>query len=113
MLDAAKRAAELGAGAPIDEFVPDSLLTLGLTRLVEVFCEASKQVSPSFKERHTEINWREMAGTRDRLVHAYWDVDVEVLRDIVSKTSLLSFQRSKRSSLNSRLTGNLPAPAIA
>jgi len=83
MLDAAKRAAELGAGAPIDEFVPDSLLTLGLTRLVEVFCEASKQVSPSFKERHTEINWREMAGTRDRLVHAYWDVDVEVLRDIV------------------------------
>jgi len=41
-------------------------------------------VSPGFRVAHPEIPWGEMAGLRNRLAHAYFDVDLDVILDIVA-----------------------------
>jgi len=59
------------------------VLVLALTRLIEVVGEAAKNVSPNLRERHSDVPWKLMAGTRDRLIHGYDRVDVDVLWDII------------------------------
>ena len=49
-------------------------------RSLEVIGEAAKQVSPAFRSQHPELPWREMAGTRDRLIHGYFSVNLEEIR---------------------------------
>ena len=63
----------------------DEKLTLALVRLIEVLGEAAKGVSQTFRETHPEISWREIAGTRDRLIHGYFDVDLNIVWQIVTK----------------------------
>jgi uncharacterized protein with HEPN domain len=62
----------------------DLQLTLALTRLVEIIGEAAKNVSVETSARLPDVPWRAIAGTRDRLVHAYFDVDHDRLWQIVS-----------------------------
>jgi len=53
-------------------------------RSLEVVGEAAKNVSSEMRGRHHEISWREIAGTRDRLIHGYFDVDYEVIWSIIT-----------------------------
>ncbi len=39
--------------------------------------EATKQVSTEYRSLHPELPWRGMAGTRDRLIHGYFSVNLE------------------------------------
>ena len=48
-------------------------------RLLTVIGEAAKNVSPPFRDEHSEIPWKGMAGLRDRLVHHYFGVDYEAV----------------------------------
>lgn len=57
----------------------DETLLLALTRLLEIFGEAAKAVSEDCRKSHEEIAWRPIAGLRDRLIHAYFDVDRDIL----------------------------------
>ncbi len=43
----------------------------GILRALEIMGEAAKHVSHSIKKRYPEIPWKEMAGTRDKLIHHY------------------------------------------
>ncbi len=57
----------------------DGLLTLALVRLSETVGEAAKNVSRGTRDRAPQIPWRQIAGTRDPLIHGYFAVDLEVL----------------------------------
>jgi uncharacterized protein with HEPN domain len=48
-------------------------------RQLEVMGEAAKHVSPSFKAAYPDIPWRQIAGMRDILIHAYNRVDLEIV----------------------------------
>lgn len=61
----------------------DRLFFLSLLKLVEIVCEAATRVSDSFQTLHPEIPWREIIGTRNRLVHGYDAVDCDILWNIV------------------------------
>ena len=84
MLDSARQAIVFVAGKRREDLDRDVQLTLALTRLVEIIGEAAKNVSAERRESHPQIPWRAIAGTRDRLVHAYFDVDLDQLWQIVS-----------------------------
>ncbi|MHB1344174.1 MAG: HepT-like ribonuclease domain-containing protein [Thermoleophilia bacterium] len=52
--------------------------------LLEIVGEAAKNVSPELSALHPEVSWGEMAGTRDRLIHGYFSVVLEVVWAIVA-----------------------------
>src|SRR5713226_3828107 len=84
MLDASRQAIAFVQGRRRNDLDTDLQLTLALTRLVEIVGEAAKNVSDEERQRHPEVPWRAIAGTRDRLVHAYFDVDLDQLWQIVA-----------------------------
>ncbi len=56
-----------------------------IVRAIEVVGEAAKNLSTSFKEKHSEISWKEIIGTRDRIIHHYFGVDLDIIWEIVKK----------------------------
>ena len=52
-------------------------------RNLEIIGEAAKHIPDEVRRRYPDIAWREMAGLRDILAHAYFGLDDEVLWDIV------------------------------
>ncbi len=58
---------------------------MALARLLEIVGEAAGKVSREFRAERPDLPWNEMSGLRNRLAHAYFDVDIEVLLDIVAK----------------------------
>ena len=83
MLEAAKKAVEFTRGKSEADFSKDEKLALALVRLLEIVGEAAKRVSEDIRKDHREIPWKEIAGTRDRLIHGYFDVDLEIVGKIV------------------------------
>ena len=53
------------------------MLKRSFLRSIEVIGEAAKNVPESFRKESPELQWRDMAGMRDRLIHAYFSVDWE------------------------------------
>jgi uncharacterized protein with HEPN domain len=84
MLDAAKKIVEYTEPIERDDLDKDEKLALALVRLLEIVGEAAKAVSPDFRRNNPQIPWREIAGTRDRLIHGYYDIDFDVVWQIVS-----------------------------
>lgn len=52
-------------------------------RRIEIIGEAVKNLSVDLKESHPEIEWKKIAGTRDKIIHAYFDIDLGVVWDII------------------------------
>jgi uncharacterized protein with HEPN domain len=55
------------------------MLKNDLVRLLEIIGEAAKGIFPSLRTDHSEIAWDKMAGMRDRLIHGYFDVNLDVV----------------------------------
>ncbi|MCM2332373.1 MAG: DUF86 domain-containing protein [Anaeromyxobacteraceae bacterium] len=85
MLDAAVKAVALTAERSKAQVAADEIGQLALARLLEIVGEAAGKVSPEYRAAHPELPWAEMSGLRNRLAHAYFDIDLDVLLDIVAK----------------------------
>jgi uncharacterized protein with HEPN domain len=83
MLDAAREAQSFLGGRSREALKQDRLLTLSLVRLVEVIGEAASQTSKDFQRGHPEIPWAVIVAMRNRLIHAYFDVDTDRVWDTV------------------------------
>jgi uncharacterized protein with HEPN domain len=57
----------------------DRQLDLALTKSIEIIGEASAKVSAHRKDEWAEIPWRDIVAMRNRLIHAYFDVDLDIL----------------------------------
>ena len=84
MLDAAKRAIEFMQGRAKSDLESDEQLSLAVVRLLEILGEAAKNVSEDLRKDYPDIPWRQIAGTRDRLIHGYFDVDLDIVWQIIS-----------------------------
>ena len=84
MLDAAKKAFEYFQGKSRRDLDADELRVLAVTRLIEILGEAAKNVSDATKKQSPDVRWKEIAGTRDRLIHGYFDVDLDILWQITT-----------------------------
>jgi uncharacterized protein with HEPN domain len=85
ILDAAKKIVEYTEPIERDDLDKDEKLALALVRLLEIVGEAAKAVSSDFRLNNPQIPWREIAGTRDRLIHGYYDIDLDIVWQIVSE----------------------------
>ncbi len=79
--DAAEKAVAYTRGRTRQDLDDDELLRLAVTKLVEIVGEAAKQISPATQTAHPEVQWSAAARMRDRLVHHYFDIDLDVLWD--------------------------------
>jgi uncharacterized protein with HEPN domain len=53
--------------------------------LLQIIGEAARNVSGEYQEDHSDIDWKGMIGLRNRLAHAYFDVDYDVLYKIIQE----------------------------
>lgn len=84
MLDAAQKAVAFMDTRGHDDLCKDEQLALAVVRLLEILGEAAKKVSEKCRKEYPEIPWRQIAGTRDRLIHGYFDVDLNIVWQIIS-----------------------------
>ncbi len=63
-------------------FLDDDVLKRACVRAVEIIGEASKKVSDVFRAKHPDVEWKKMAGMRDRPIHDYFGVDYYIVFDV-------------------------------
>jgi len=76
-------ASSASRGLEPEEFLANEVLKRAIVRSLEVIGEAVKRLPAELRERHRDIDWRAIAGTRDKLIHDYFDIDYEIVVDIV------------------------------
>ena len=69
----------IGDSATVDQVDADAKTLYSVVRALEVIGEATKRVPSSIRGMDPAIPWKEMAGMRDKLIHAYETVDVELV----------------------------------
>jgi uncharacterized protein with HEPN domain len=81
MLEHAKEAMSLVSGRTRQDLQKDRVLQLALTRLVEIIGEAASRVGDETRSRFPSIPWSMVVGMRNRLIHGYDTIDLDVLWD--------------------------------
>ena len=79
MLDSSQKAIEFVAGLDYTQFSADDKTTYAVVRALEIVGEAAKKIPMDMRESYAEIPWREIAGTRDKLIHEYFGVNLAVV----------------------------------
>jgi len=67
-----------------ENFLEDETLKRAFVRSIEIIGEAAKKIPPDFKQKYPHIEWRAMAGMRDKLIHDYFGIDYEIVWDVVT-----------------------------
>lgn len=68
-----------------DEFQANQLVQDGVIRQIEIIGEATKRLSKEIKEKHPSIEWKDIAGMRDKMIHDYLGVDIDAVWDTVKR----------------------------
>jgi uncharacterized protein with HEPN domain len=79
ILDAAQEAVSICRGRSRKELDTNRMLNLSLVRLLEIVGEAAAGISDDLKEAHPNLPWQQMTATRNRLIHGYFDVNLDVV----------------------------------
>lgn len=74
---------EKSKGLTYEEFLDDDTLKRAFVRSLEIIGEATKKISMGFRQKHPGVNWKEMAGMRDVLIHGYFGINYNIVWDVV------------------------------
>jgi uncharacterized protein with HEPN domain len=85
MVEAAESAVEFLAGRRRHDLDEDRMLLFAVVRAIEVLGEAASQVSAETRATHAGIPWRAIIGMRNRLIHAYFEINTETVWQTVTR----------------------------
>ncbi|NBB72155.1 MAG: DUF86 domain-containing protein [Bacteroidetes bacterium] len=85
ILDEARYLVETSREVRWEEFSGDETLKRAFVRSIEVIGEATKHLSTNFRKQYPKVEWRAMAGMRDRLIHGYFGVDYEIVWEVATE----------------------------
>jgi uncharacterized protein with HEPN domain len=83
ILDRIMRIERHSAGLDRTAFLNDEKTCDSVIRSLEVIGEAASRLPKEFTAEHAEVPWRRIVGLRNRIVHEYFDVDIELVWEIV------------------------------
>jgi len=72
-------------GIALEDFLQDTKLQDSVVRRLEIIGEAAGRIPADFRERHPTLPWRDMMDMRNRLIHGYDDVDMDLVWDTVQR----------------------------
>jgi uncharacterized protein with HEPN domain len=85
MLDATNEALGFVQGKRRSDLDTDRKLVLSLVKELEIIGEAAGKVSAEIRTQYGAIPWQDISGMRNRLIHAYFDIDLDVVWTTVTK----------------------------
>lgn len=83
MMDAIANIKDFVGKKSREEFEKDKMAFAATVRELEVIGEAARRVPSEFREKHKEIEWRKIIGMKNKLIHGYDKVDLDVVWNVV------------------------------
>ena len=83
ILEAARKALHFVENRTRDDLDKDEMLAISLVHLLEIVGEGANCVSADFREQHPHIPWKKMIELRNRLIHGYFDINLDIVWDTV------------------------------
>lgn len=95
--EACERILNYTKGLSYSDFVVNLEKQDAVIRNIEIIGEAAKKLSSGFKDTYNSINWKSIAGMRDKLIHFYFGVNLEIVWKVVELEipRLLEFTKKK------------------
>lgn len=85
MRDAAQKAVRFAQGKTRSDLESDEMLSLSLVKCIEILGEAASRITRDRQNQFSEIPCTGMIGMRNRLIHAYFQIDFDVVWDTVTQ----------------------------
>ena len=83
--DSIKETEEFTKELSFDDFKQDKKTVNAVIRSLEIMGEAAKKIPDDLRRKYSKIPWKEMAGIRDKLIHEYHGVDLEIIWKVVKE----------------------------
>ena len=83
IIEAITRIEHYTNGISYQKFMSDTKTQDALARNIEIIGEAVKNISDDFKKKHKSLDWKNIAGMRDKLIHQYFGMNLEIVWDVV------------------------------
>jgi uncharacterized protein with HEPN domain len=85
MLDGMNKAIALLEDVSYTRFETDFRINFAVVRALEIIGEAAKRLPEELRQKYPDIPWKGMAGMRDRIIHGYDNVDLQIVWDVVKR----------------------------
>jgi len=79
ILEAMEAIEKFVRGVDLETFKKDDMRSSAVIRKFEIIGEATKNIPEDIKQKYHQVPWKDMAGMRDKLIHEYFGVDLDVL----------------------------------
>jgi len=83
--DSAKEALSFVSNRTRKDLNDERMLSLALVRLIKIMGEAANNISEPCQAKYLKIPWRQIVGMRNRIVHAYFDIDLDIIWQVITE----------------------------
>ena len=79
IIDAMDKASDFVGNMSYEEFTRDDKTAYAVVRAIEIIGEASRKIPGNVRKNYSEIPWKDMAGMRDKVIHEYFGVKLDIV----------------------------------